>query len=557
MKDYAVTDWRPGITSTLKYDLPAGLVVFLVALPLCLGIALASGAPLFSGIIAGVIGGIVISMLSGSEVSVSGPAAGLAVIVATSIQSLGSFRIFLLSVAIAGVIQLILGFLRAGVIGNYVPNAVIKGMLAAIGVVIILKQIPHALGRDKNYEGDFDFFFESNGNSNTLTDIVESVLSANGEAIIITLISMAILLMWERPFLQKHKFFKLVPGALVVVILGIVINEIFKANFGDFHLKSEDGHLVALPVAHSLGEFFQQFTTPDWSAWTNKKVYTVALTMAIVGSIESLLSIEASDKLDPYRRISSTNRELIAQGVGNIIAGLIGGLPITSVIVRSSANVYAGGRTRLSAFVHGVFLFVCVLLVPGLLNRIPLASLACVLFMVGYKLTKVGLYQKMYKAGLEQFLPFVVTVLAIVFTDLLTGVLIGIVIGTFFVIRTNHHSAFTLVNQDDLYLLAFNKDASFVNKTELKDKLSLIPNNSNLIIDGKKAIFIDSDIYDVIADFQDAAKHHKIKVETVHFYEKLQNYRRKREAAVVKRRKQADLEEGKKNNGKLQEVTTR
>lgn len=545
--------FRPGIANNLKYDLPAGLVVFLVALPLCLGIALASGAPLFSGIIAGIVGGIVISLLSGSEVSVSGPAAGLAVIVATSIQNLGSFRVFLLAVTVAGVIQLLLGFIRAGVIGNYVPNAVIKGMLAAIGVVIILKQIPHALGRDTNYEGDFDFFFESGGKSNTLTDIVDAVISANGEAVIITIISMAILLLWERPALQKIKFFKLVPGALVVVILGIVINELFKAFTTDFYLKSADGHLVALPVANSLGDFFRQFTTPDWSAWTNKQVYIVALTMAIVGSIESLLSLEASDKLDTFRRISSTNKELVAQGLGNLISGLIGGLPVTSVIVRSSANVYAGARTRFSAFTHGVLLFFCVLLVPSLLNRIPLASLACVLFMVGYKLTKIELYQKMYKAGLDQFLPFIITVLAIVFTDLLTGVLIGIVVGTVFVIRTNHHSAFTLVNQDDLYLLSLNKDASFVNKTELKTKLSSIPNNSHLIIDGKKAIFIDSDIYDVVTDFKDAAHYRNIKVETAHFEEKLQNYRRKREATVVKHRSKTN-QEGKKQDGKLQKA---
>jgi MFS superfamily sulfate permease-like transporter len=521
-------NYQPGIANNLKYDLPAGLVVFLVALPLCLGIALASGAPLFSGIIAGAVGGIIISVLSGSEVSVSGPAAGLAVIVATAIQNLGSFRIFLLAVSVAGVIQLLLGVLRAGGIGNYVPNAVIKGMLAAIGIVIILKQIPHALGRDTNYEGNFDFFFEREGKGNTLTDIVEAVYSANGEAVIITVISMLILILWERPFLQKYKFFKLVPGALIVVVLGIIINETFKAFFGDFHLRAADGHLVSLPVASSIGDFFQQFTTPDWSAIRNPKVYSTALTLAIVGSIETLLSIEASDKLDPFRRISSTNRELLAQGTGNVISGLIGGLPITSVIVRSSANVYAGARSRISALAHGVLLFGCVLLIPGLLNRIPLASLACVLFMVGYKLTKVELYQKMLKAGLDQFLPFIVTVIAIVFTDLLLGVAIGIVFGVIFVIRTNHHSAFTLVSQDNAYLLRFNKDASFVNKTELKNKLSSLPSGSSIIIDGTKAVFIDNDIYDVIADFKESAPFRNITLEMKDFYEKTQSYKKRR-----------------------------
>lgn len=520
------TRFGTGPWAHLKSDLPAGLVVFLVALPLCLGIALASGAPLFSGIIAGIIAGIVVSLLSGSEISVSGPAAGLAVIVATAITNLGSFRVFLLAVAISGVIQLVLGFLRAGVIGNYVPNAVIKGMLAAIGVVIILKQIPHALGRDSHYEGDFDFFLEMDAASNTLTDIIKALYTANGEAVIITLVSLTILLLWERPALRQYNFFRLVPAALVVVTLGILLNEGFHFFFTDFYLKAEDGHLVTLPKANGVGEFFQQFTFPDWSALKNKQVYTTALTLAIVGSIESLLSIEATDKLDPQRRISSTNRELKAQGIGNLVSGLIGGIPITSVIVRSTANVYAGAKTRVSSFTHGVLLFICVLLIPGFMNRIPLASLAAILLVIGYKLTKVELYKKMYQAGMTQFLPFLVTVVAIVFTDLLNGVLIGLVVGIFFVIRTNHHSALTLVSQDDYYLLRFNKDLSFVNKTELKDKLASIPPNSNLIIDGTKAIFIDNDIYDVIADFQESAKYNNINVELKNFESKSQNYRR-------------------------------
>jgi MFS superfamily sulfate permease-like transporter len=519
-------DFQPGLGANLKYDLPAGLVVFLVALPLCLGIALASGAPLFSGIISGIIGGVVISMLSGSDISVSGPAAGLAVIVATAIQNLGSFRVFLLAVLISGVIQIALGYLRAGLIGNYVPNAVIKGMLAAIGVVIILKQIPHALGRDQHYEGDFDFFFEVDVKSNTLGDIISSIYTANPAAISITAISLVLLILWEKPWLQKYKFFKLVPGPLVVVILGILINETFRAVLGDFHLKAEDGHLVQLPIAESASAFVNQFTFPDWSAWRNQQVYVAALTIAIVGSIESLLSIEATDKLDPFRRISSTNKELKAQGVGNFISGLIGGIPITSVIVRSSANVYAGSRTRLSAFVHGVLLFVCVLLIPGLLNRIPLACLAAILFMIGYKLTKLELYQKMYNAGLDQFLPFIITVTAIVFTDLLKGIFIGIFFGIFFVIRTNHHAAMTRVNMENNYLLRFNKDVSFVNKTELKDHLATIPANTFLIIDGTNASFIDRDIYDVISDFQAAARYRNIQVELKHLQSKEQNYRR-------------------------------
>lgn len=524
MSDFS--KFQPGIVNNLKYDAPAGLVVFLVALPLCLGIALASGAPLFSGVIAGIVGGLVISLLSGSEVSVSGPAAGLTVIVATAILNLGSFRVFLLAVVISGIAQIILGFARAGVIGNYVPNAVIKGMLAAIGLVIILKQIPHALGRDSHYEGDFDFFFEFDVKSNTLRDIISAVYTANPAAISITVVALAIMLLWEQPFLQRYKFFKLVPGALVAVLLGVALNESFRVLGNDFHLKTEDGHLVALPVAASLGDFFNQFTFPDWSALGNKQVYVTGLTLAIVGSIESLLSIEATDKLDSFRRISSTNKELKAQGVGNLVSGLIGGLPVTSVIVRSSANVYAGARTRISSFFHGIFLFICVLLIPSLLNRIPLACLAAVLFMVGYKLTKIQIYRQMYKAGLDQFLPFIVTVLAIVFTDLLIGIAIGIVFGILFVIKTNHHSSMTLVSQDMYYLLRFNKDVSFVNKTELKEKLSAIPPNSSLIIDGTKAIFIDSDIYDVVTDFTQSAQHKNINIEFKNFDSKSQVFLR-------------------------------
>lgn len=514
---------EPGFKANLKYDLPAGLVVFLVALPLCLGIALASGAPLFSGLIAGIVGGTVIALFSGSDVSVSGPAAGLAVIVATAIENLGSFRIFLLAVAISGLIQILIGFLRAGVLGNYVPNAVIKGMLAAIGIVIILKQIPHALGRDDDFEGDFDFFLTKQGESNTLLDIVQAISRADRTAVLISLLSLGLLLLWERPTLQRFRLFRILPAPLLVVFLGVGVNEFCQVVWGS-HLVPEDGHMVSLPVAASLGEFFGQFTTPDWTAWNNRQVYVTAMTIAVIGSIETLLSVEASDKLDPFRRISSTNRELKAQGLGNLLSGLIGGLPITSVIVRSSANVYAGARTRISAMTHGVLLFLSVLLIPAWLNKIPLACLAAILIVIGYKLTKVEIYWKMYQSGFDQFLPFLVTVLAIIFTDLLTGVVIGMIVGFFFVIRINHHSAITLIQLDSHYLLRFNKDVSFVNKNELKEKLMKIPSHSTLVIDGTRAIFIDSDIYDVMVDFQENARYREIRVELKDFYCKAQNY---------------------------------
>lgn len=519
MKPTNDNGFRPGILNNLKYDLPAGLVVFLVALPLCLGIALASGAPLFSGVIAGIVGGVVISLLSGSEVSVSGPAAGLAVIVAAAIQKLGSFEVFLAAVALAGLIQIAFGFLRAGVIGDYVPNAVIKGMLAAIGIVIILKQIPHALGRDTDYEGDSSFFQFLN-HENTVTAIIKSVFSANGEAVIIAAISLAILIAWDLPALKKHAFFKFVPAPLVVVLLGVALNESFKLLFTDFHLKAADGHLVSLPVAENWTGFFGQFTLPDFSAFANKQVYITALTIAIVGSIESLLSIEAADRLDPFQRISSTNRELKAQGVGNFLSGMLGGLPVTSVVVRTSANIYAGARTRTSAFTHGLLLLAAALLIPQLLNRIPLASLAAILIVIGYKLAKVQLFREMYRSGKTQFLPFIVTVTGIVFTDLLMGVLIGLAFGVFFVIRANHHAAVTVVRQENNYLLRFNKDLTFVNKAELKEKLLALPDGANVIIDATKSTIIDKDIYDVVTDFRHSAEFRGIHVELKHFYSK-------------------------------------
>jgi MFS superfamily sulfate permease-like transporter len=495
------------------------LVVFLVALPLCLGIALASGAPLFSGVIAGIIGGIVIGSLSGSEISVSGPAAGLAVIVATAIQNLGSFEFFLVAVVIAGAIQLLLGIIRAGIIGDYVPNSVIKGMLAAIGILIILKQIPHGLGYDASHEIDIGFFERG-----TVAEIIKALYTFSPGAVVIVTISLAILILWEQPFLKKHGFFKLVPGALIVVVLGIILNETFRSLSPGFYLRPEDGHLVALPVSESIGGFFRQFTLPDWAALQNKQVYITGATIAIVGSIETLLSIEAADRLDPFHRISSTNRELRAQGVGNMLSGLLGGLPITAVIVRTSANIYAGGRTRTSAIFHALLLFISALLIPMLLNLIPLASLAAVLFMVGYKLTKVDLYRKMYKDGMEQFLPFIVTVVAIVMTDLLIGILIGMIVGLFFVIKTNHHSALTIVRRDNFYLMRFNKDVSFVNKSALKDALARIPNGSHLIIDGTKAVYIDHDIYDVITDFEASAKYRRITLELNNLESKLQPF---------------------------------
>lgn len=493
-------------------DIPAGLVVFLVALPLCLGIALASGAPLLGGVIAGIVGGIIVTTFSRSALSVSGPAAGLTVIVATAIQHLGSYPNFLVAVILAGVLQLGFSYMRAGILGDYVPSSVIRGMLAAIGIVIILKQIPHALGRDTDFEGDFGFF-EPTGTANTFSEIIRSVVSANPEAIIITAVSIAILLLWELPRLKRHRFFKLVPAPLIVVVLGIVLNETFRAVFTDFYLRAEDGHLVQLPLIGNTATFINGLNFPNFTALANPQVYSTALTLAIVASLETLLSLEAIDKLDPYKRISDTNKELQAQGIGNIVSGLLGGLPMTSVIVRSSANVYAGGRTRMSAIVHGVFLLIAVVFLAPVLNRVPLSSLAAILIVIGYKLTRLELFRQMFRAGREQFLPFVVTVLAVVFTDLLMGIGIGLSVGMFYVIRTNHQLAVTLVHLDNYYLLRFTKDMTFINKSELKAKLCRIPNDTVLLIDGSKARFIDADIYDTIAEFAQSATFRNIDIE--------------------------------------------
>ncbi len=491
--------------SYLKNDLPAGLVVFLVALPLCLGIALASGAPLFSGIISGIVGGIIVAFASGSQLSVSGPAAGLTVIVFNAIGSLGSYDVFLLSVVLAGILQIILGYLKAGIIGYYFPSSVIKGMLAAIGIILILKQLPHAVGYDKDNEGDFDFL-QADG-QNTFSEIFKAFDYIHPGAVIIALVSLFVLIMWERPFLKKFSFFKVVPGALVVVLLGIIINGIFQANFPDFYLEGDK--LVKLPVASSAAAFIGQFTMPNFSALSNYQVYVVAITIAIIASLESLLSVEATDKLDPYKRISPTNRELKAQGLGNLISGLIGGLPLTAVIVRSSANINSGGRTKLSAIIHGIFLLLSVLFLAQFLNKIPLAALAALLLMVGYKLAKVSLFKSMYKLGWAQFLPFIVTVVAIQFSDLLKGISIGMVVSVFFILKNNYKRSFSetkkIEGEKEIITVTLDQDVTFLNKGSIAFMFNELPNNAHVIIDGSKSLEIDIDVIEMIHDFKDHA----------------------------------------------------
>lgn len=499
---------QTSIFSNIKGDLPAGLVVFLIAVPLCLGIALASGAPLFSGMIAGIVGGIVIGAFSGSNLSVSGPAAGLTAIVLGAITKLGAFDIFLLAVVLAGVIQLILGFIKAGTVANYFPSNVITGMLTAIGVIIILKQIPHAFGYDANSEGDFAFI-QVDG-ENTFSSLLSMLNHIHPGAIIITTISIVILLYWSK--LPKVG---VIPAPLVAVLGGVAINQLF-VGMGS-KLGLEQSHLVSLPVAASFNDFLGQFTTPNFAMLANKEVWIVAVTIAIVASIETLLNLEATDKLDPLKRYSSPNRELKAQGLGNIISGLIGGLPITSVIVRSSANINSGGRTRLSAIIHGALLLVCTALIPALLNKIPLATLAAVLLVTGYKLCKPTVFKQMFAKGKYQWIPFAITVVTIVFTDLLIGVGVGLAASVLFIMWGNLKSPYFFHKEryrtGDLIRLELSQEVSFLNKANILLTLDHLPENCTVVIDAGKTLYIDQDVLDIIREFaQIKAAQKKIKV---------------------------------------------
>ncbi len=504
---------REGFFSSVRYDVPAGIVVFFVAVPLCLGIALASGAPLFSGLIAGIVGGIVVGAISNSSLGVSGPAAGLTVIVFTAIQQLGSFQLFLAAVVLAGIIQIVLGFFRAGIVAYYFPSAVIKGMLTAIGLIIILKQIPHALGYDADYEGDFSFV-QADG-YNTFSELVHMLDAITPGAIVISIISLTILFLWEAHLTKKYAFLKLVQGPLVAVIVGIGYQLITAAYFPQWSLGQQ--HLVNVPVAGSSSEFFAQFTTPNFSAMNRLDVWIVALTLAIVASLESLLSTEATDKLDPYKRLTNTNRELIAQGSGNILSGLIGGLPITQVILRSSANVQSGGKTKLSTIFHGLLLLLCVILIPKVLNAVPLAVLASVLLVIGYKLANPSIFKQMARLGLNQFLPFIATVIGIVFTDLLKGITIGVIVAIVIVLRNSYKNSHSLRQEktdsgSERVKIILAEEVVFLNKGRIKKELNDVPHGVHLIIDMTRSLSIDYDVLEVIDDFKDRAKAKNIQV---------------------------------------------
>jgi MFS superfamily sulfate permease-like transporter len=493
----------------IKQDLPAGLVVFLVALPLCLGIAMASGAPMFAGLIAGIVGGIFVSWASGSQLSVSGPAAGLTVIVLNAIEQLGSYTAFLVSVVLAGIIQIILGYVRAGIVGAFFPSAVIKGMLSAIGLILIIKQLPHAVGYDKSWEGDESYMNETAGDS--FMDLFDAMNAMSLGGSLIALGALLILILWETAFFKRFRLVQLIPGALVAVSWGVFYNTIALRWFPEYSVSGK--HLVSLTETANMLEFVDLFILPDFSQLINPQVYVVAFTLAIIASLETLLSLEAVDKLDPLKRTAPTNRELKAQGMGNIISGLLGGLPVTAVIVRSSANINSGGRTRISSFVHGFLLLMSILFFTQILNLIPLACLAAILLQIGYKLAKPELFINLYKQGWNQFLPFMMTIIAILMTDLLQGVVIGIGVGLFFVIKTNYHESISLIHEEGHYTLTMHKDVSFLNKALLRNILSSIDENSTVTIDASKAKFIDADIQETLSDFLKTAPDDKIVVE--------------------------------------------
>lgn len=514
--------------SNIKQDFPASIIVFLVAVPLCLGIAVASGAPPLSGIIAGIIGGIIVGSISNSPLGVSGPAAGLASIVAVSISQFSilspesklidgvevaftqsdkiayGFEIFLVSIIIGGIIQLILGFLKGGVVGYYFPNSVILGMLGGIGVTIFMKQMPNIIGIESN---------------TSLTEIVFNFSNISKNiapgAILICLLSVAILALWERPFMKESKFSSLIQGPLVVVILGIVLNEILLYIGSNLALK--DSNLVSLPIADNLKDFKGFFAVPNFTdALTNPKVYVTGAIVALVASLETLLCLEATDKLDPDKRISDPNKELKAQGIGNILSGLIGGLPITQVIVRSSANIQSGGKTKLSTILHGFFVLSSLVLFPSLLNKLPIASLAAILLMVGYKLASPSKFKEMWTKGMRQFVPFIVTLLLIYYVDMLWGIGIGLTIAIFIILYNNFRTPYFWKPEDqkigEPIILRLSENVTFLNKAAMLKTLKSIPSGANVVIDATNNVRIDDDVKEIIEDFQEGCINRDISV---------------------------------------------
>ena len=501
--------------TNLKSDIPSSIVVFFVALPLCLGIALASVAPLFSGLIAGIVGGVVVGAMSGSQIGVSGPAAGLAAIVLTAIGSLGGFENFLLAVVLGGIIQIVFGILKAGVIGYYFPSSVIKGMLTGIGIIIILKQIPHFFGYDADPEGDFAF--NQVDGHNTFSELGYILENINMGSTLIAIVGLSILLLWDKVLSKKGKIFKIIQGTLVTVVLGIVYFAVMGSS-ETLGISSE--HLVQVPVPTNFDSFLGQFSLPNFAAITNPAIWVTAFTIALVASLETLLCVEATDNLDPDKRVTPTNRELLAQGTGNILSGLIGGLPITQVIVRSSANIQSGGKTKASAIIHGMLLLISVILIPGIFNMIPLSVLAAILLIVGFKLAKPGLFATMYKLGWKQFIPFIVTVLGIIFTDLLIGIGIGLMVGIVVILLKSYQNSHFLHIQDKSngkvkFKMTLAEEVTFFNKGAILKELDALPENSYLELDVRQTRYLDYDIIEILESFSEKRRNKNIDIKLI------------------------------------------
>lgn len=508
--DLPTANWTPPFREAWRADAGASVVVFLVALPLCLGVALASGAPLLSGIITGIIGGIVVGALSGSHLMVSGPAAGLTAIVLSAITTLGSFRAFLVAVFLSGLVQIALGFLRAGVIGYYFPNAVIRGMLGGIGIIIILKQLPHAFGYDATPEGAIAF--QQDNDENTFSSLVSTLDHIHPGAVTLSLLSLALLILWDQKFMKRVA---MIPGALVAVILGVILNGVFTGGGSALAIGAE--HLVALPVITSLGELRASIESPDWSVITSSAVWTVAVTVAVIASIETLLSLEATDRIDPLKREAPANRELLAQGVGNALCGLFGGLPMTGVIVRSSANVYAGAKTKASAILHGVLLLLAVVTIPLILNRIPLAVLASILIYTGWKLAHPRQLVYFLQKGSHQWLPFVVTTSAILLTDLLKGIVVGLSVSLVFILLEHLRSpSYTISAKDgSVTRITLHEHLTFLSKANLTSLLQTFGRGAQVIIDGSRVKRADHDVMEVLREFRDSSAARGVGVQVV------------------------------------------
>ena len=498
-----------GLLGNLKYDFPAGMAVFLIAIPLSLGIALASGAPLFAGLIAGILSGIVIAPISGSALGISGPTAGLAIIVASAIEELG-FNGFLLALFIAGILQIIMGLFKAGVIAYYFPSSVINGMLSGIGIVLCLKQIPHAIGYDRDYEGDSAFFQSDNYSS--FTELVNMLSYSSLTAFLIALVSLAILILWEQPFMKKYSFFQLFQGVLIAIVVSIFINQNLLHFYPEWALK--DNHLVTLPLLENTSDLLNQLNYPDFDQINNPAIYLMALTLAIVASLKTLLSVEAVDKMDPLKRVTCTNRELIAQGIGNTCSSLLGGLPLAQVIVRSSISIQSGGKTKATSIISGLLLLFAVIFIPRLLNQIPLASLASVLLVVGYKLVRPKSFIVMYKAGAYHFIPFCITILGMILTDLLIGLVIGLFTALFSILLENYKSAFYFHESHigNKTIIRLSEHVSFLNKANIKKMLEQLPHDSEVVIDATRSKYIDYDVFEIIEAYKIEAHRKNIKL---------------------------------------------